>query len=329
MSTHAMRSIEIFCSCASQDSEWLTELKQRLSGPWWESNNTRWHDEILSPGTVPQQVIPGRLEKAHIILLLISQDFINSDEHMERVNTAIQKHKSTDARAIYILLRPIALANLPVGPDILPLNGTPIKQWRNREEALVQVENWIRREVNYWSDRFHKAKPTTKVPERIKKMFEEQNEVDALKKVHNNLHNLHAELLELKRILKESERNELNIKGISNQWSKISDMIDKIPQIFSQAQVKNSEEFLEVSLIWTSDFPWPSMSGSEWLKSLVSFRVNFNDSLDEESVQGMKNFSEELLNVCRDYLHKIDGDLLEAINQVDQTLDEILEEYTL
>ena len=82
------------------------------------------------------------LTSASLILLLISSDFIHSDACDAEMQKALTLHHAGRARAVPILLRPVAWEESPVaGLQLLPLEGKPITTWHNREEAFPQVIN--------------------------------------------------------------------------------------------------------------------------------------------------------------------------------------------
>src|SRR6185312_10508812 len=69
---------------------------------------TSWTNLELSPGTEWQkEIVDYHLNTAHIILLLISANFMVSDFcHSIEIEQAIERHKAGTARVIPIILRP-------------------------------------------------------------------------------------------------------------------------------------------------------------------------------------------------------------------------------
>ncbi len=72
-------TIEVFCCYAHEDERLLDELKKHISPLQRRQLINVWHDRDISAGTEWKQKIARRLDEAHIILLLISPDFIHSE----------------------------------------------------------------------------------------------------------------------------------------------------------------------------------------------------------------------------------------------------------
>ena len=86
------------------------------------------------------------LNSAHVILLLVSSDFIDSyscyDVEMKR---ALERHKDRNARVIPIILRPVVdWERLPFGKLLaLPTDGRAVTLWENQDEAFTNVAKGI------------------------------------------------------------------------------------------------------------------------------------------------------------------------------------------
>lgn len=139
--------ITIFCSYASKDQTYLDDLKKYF-GPFIRQNNvTLWNDTDISAGMEWQEEIKKNLEKADIILLLISPDFMNSEYCCGiELPKAIERHNRGDARVIPILLRPVHWERTPISKfHLLPTNAKPITEWSNPDGAFLNVvENIIK-----------------------------------------------------------------------------------------------------------------------------------------------------------------------------------------
>jgi hypothetical protein len=109
-----------------------------------------WSDGDISPGTAWEQEIETHLHYAHIILLLISPDFLHSDYcYSKEMIYAIKRHQKKDARVIPVLLRPVDWTNTPFSVlQMLPSNTQPITTWPDRDVAFEDVAKGIRQVVN-------------------------------------------------------------------------------------------------------------------------------------------------------------------------------------
>src|SRR5262249_31358825 len=66
-----------------------------------------WYDRQIEPGTAWEHAISSRLEDAHLILLLMSADFLASDYCFGvEMETAMARLKSGEAKVVPILVSP-------------------------------------------------------------------------------------------------------------------------------------------------------------------------------------------------------------------------------
>ena len=69
---------------------------------------TDWHDRKIGAGREWEGEIDEHLNTAHVILLLISSDFIASDYCYDvEVQRAMERHNAGEARVIPVILRPV------------------------------------------------------------------------------------------------------------------------------------------------------------------------------------------------------------------------------
>lgn len=87
-----------------------------------------------------------KLEKAQIILLLVSIDFINSEYCYEvELDRARERHEGGEAKVIPIILRACMWQQTPFAKiQSLPKDGQPLALWPNRDAAFVGVAEGIR-----------------------------------------------------------------------------------------------------------------------------------------------------------------------------------------
>jgi hypothetical protein len=81
-----MKPINIFVSYSHRDTSWVSESDPFSLIPWLKSslrkaNVNIWFDHALRqlPGEDYKKKIKSEIDSAHIAILLISQDFANSD----------------------------------------------------------------------------------------------------------------------------------------------------------------------------------------------------------------------------------------------------------
>jgi TIR domain len=137
-------AIEIFCCYAREDQDLMKNLRKHLK-PLERRNLIRvWSDTDIDAGDTWEEEIKKHLDTAHIILLLISPDFMASDYcYSTEMEQAMQRHAQKEARVIPIILRPTAWKGAPFDKlQVLPSNAKPVtdrRSWQDADEALNDV----------------------------------------------------------------------------------------------------------------------------------------------------------------------------------------------
>lgn len=105
-----------------------------------------WHDRRIIAGSELDPAIDEELEKADVILLLVSPDFLASRYcYGVEVRRAMERHKAVAARVIPIILRPCEWDRAPfAGLLAAPKDGKPITRWPDQDEAFLDVTRAIR-----------------------------------------------------------------------------------------------------------------------------------------------------------------------------------------
>jgi hypothetical protein len=90
--------------------------------------------------------IGEELERADIILLLVSPDFLASDYCYDiEMTRAIERHQAGEARVVPVVLRPCDWHDAPFGKlNAAPKDGKPISTWPDLDEALLDVVKAIK-----------------------------------------------------------------------------------------------------------------------------------------------------------------------------------------
>ena len=143
------KPLHIFCCYARADQPYLLELRNRLI-PFQRAGLITVHADIdISPGENWGQKIRSYLNTAHIILLLVSPDFLASDYCWStEMARALERHREGNAQVIPIILRPVDLQHLPFSAiQALPTNAQPITKWLDRDDAFLDVANGIREAI--------------------------------------------------------------------------------------------------------------------------------------------------------------------------------------
>jgi len=136
----------VFFSYSHKDEGLRDEFETHLKLLQRQGIISTWHDRKILPGSEWDREIDRSLERAKIIVLLISADFIASDYCWKHeVKRAIERHESGDAIVIPVLLRSCDWKGAPFGKlQGLPKDMTPITAWKDRDAAWTDVATGIR-----------------------------------------------------------------------------------------------------------------------------------------------------------------------------------------
>ncbi len=146
-------TVSIFFSYAHRD-KWLRDrLEDHLSNLKYRGLITTWYDREISAGQEWAQQIDIYLNKAQIILLLISAHFMASEYcYSIEMKRALERHERREADVIPILLRPVLFTDAPFAKlQMLPTNGKPVIRWRDRDSAFVDIAYGIERIAQKYS----------------------------------------------------------------------------------------------------------------------------------------------------------------------------------
>ena len=138
--------VELFYSYAHADELLCRELQKHLTALRRSSLISDWYDRKIDPGSEWTAEIQSALERAGIILLLISADFIYSKYITDvELPFAMNRHESGRARVVPILLRPVEWHDLPFAKlQVLPSEARPVTSWLNADEAFLDVAKNLR-----------------------------------------------------------------------------------------------------------------------------------------------------------------------------------------
>src|SRR2546427_8914186 len=80
MSSGERARIQVFCSYSDEDRRFQEKLERHLTSLVREGSVLVWDKHKIQPGQEHQREIDAQLEQARLILLLISSNFISSDD---------------------------------------------------------------------------------------------------------------------------------------------------------------------------------------------------------------------------------------------------------
>ncbi len=137
--------VKIFYSYAHKDEYFRNKLETHLKILERTGVIDQWHDRNIEAGDDWKKAIDENLERADIILLLISADFIASEYCWEKeMMRALERDKSGDANVIPIIIRDVNWKSAPfAGLNALPKDGKAVKLWENEDSAWRNVSEGI------------------------------------------------------------------------------------------------------------------------------------------------------------------------------------------
>jgi hypothetical protein len=146
--------VSVFYSYSHADEKLREELEKHLSALQRQGQIDQWHDRRIGPGQEWKGEIDEHLEKADIVLLLISPDFIASDYCYDiEMDKALAMHNAGKAVVIPIFLRSCDWSDCPFGKlQGLPKDAKPVTTWPDRDVAFTEVSKGIRNAIQRIND---------------------------------------------------------------------------------------------------------------------------------------------------------------------------------
>ena len=141
--------LRVFYSYAHEDERLRQKLETHLSGLERRGMIQEWHDHKITAGRGWERAIEEQLEAAHIILLLVSADFVASDYcYGKELRRALERDAAGEARVIPIIVRPVDWEGVPFRHlQALPRGARPVTSWANQDEAWADVASGIRKAI--------------------------------------------------------------------------------------------------------------------------------------------------------------------------------------
>lgn len=138
-------SVTLFYSYSHKDEKYRDALSKHLSLLMRKGVIKEWHDRKITPGEEWENAIDEHIEKADIILLLVSPDFIASGYCWgKEVAQAMKRQKANEACVIPIIVRPVDWQGASFGRlQALPKNAKPVTLWQPQDNAWLNVAKGI------------------------------------------------------------------------------------------------------------------------------------------------------------------------------------------
>jgi hypothetical protein len=140
-------SASVFFSYSHEDEAQRDRLEKHLALLRREGLIETWYDRRILPGDDFAQEIDGAINRADIILLLVSASFIASEYcYSIEMARAMERHGEGSAVVIPVILRPCHWTPAPFGKlQGLPKDAKPISQWAEVDEGCTDVAIQLRK----------------------------------------------------------------------------------------------------------------------------------------------------------------------------------------
>ena len=138
--------VSVFISGAPEDDALRLELQKHLTQLRRSKKAVFTSSREVPPGAEKTAWIAAQVSQARIILLLISSDYIGSDEYYEdELLRAVERHDRGEARVIPILLRPFRVSGEPFAKlQALPRGQDSVERYPGgRDEAFKGISQEV------------------------------------------------------------------------------------------------------------------------------------------------------------------------------------------
>jgi len=142
----ANKPARLFISYSHKDENLCSELRTHLK---ILGNSERIQTSLITgmeSGVAWSTRVEDEIEKADIILLLITPDFLASEQiHQMEIKRAIERHERGETLLIPIVARASDWRSTEIARfQALPINDVPVSSWRDRDAAWSSVIEGVR-----------------------------------------------------------------------------------------------------------------------------------------------------------------------------------------
>jgi internalin A len=139
------QAARLFYSYAHKDESLRNELETHLKLLHRQGLIESWNDRDIEAGDEWKRKIDDNLERADIILLLVSHNFFASDYCYEiEMKRALERHEKREAMVIPVIVRDVNWRNAPFAKlQALPADGLAVNKWPDKDSAWRNVSEGI------------------------------------------------------------------------------------------------------------------------------------------------------------------------------------------
>lgn len=142
--------MKAFISYSHRDKAMLDRLHTHLAMLRRDGGVAEWQDRQIEAGGTFDREIEAALEQSDVFLALVSADYLASRYCYEKeLAFAIAQHDEGLMRVVPIIIEPCDWQSSPLQKfKALPLDGKPVSDWTNQNNAWLDVVTELRRVVS-------------------------------------------------------------------------------------------------------------------------------------------------------------------------------------
>lgn len=131
---------------APEDATHLRKLLTVLEPQVKQGVLRLWHRDSVPPGTSIDEESRDHLERARLVLVLVSADLLASDDQMACMAPVARTEKATGVRLVPIVVRPCDIDSPPLsGRQCLPRSVAAISKATDADEVWIEVKREIQK----------------------------------------------------------------------------------------------------------------------------------------------------------------------------------------
>ena len=164
-----MQKLNVFISYAHEDEAFKKALDKHLIMLKRSDKIETWSDSRILAGTTFDTEIKQRLNEAHIILLLVSSDFLASEYIWDvELKRAMERHERGEAKVVPIFIKECIWEGAPFGGiKGLPYDAKPVER-ANNDKVWVEIAQGLKALIEHLSTIGLKSNENNSSENRIK-----------------------------------------------------------------------------------------------------------------------------------------------------------------
>lgn len=137
--------LKVFISYSHCDKEMKEELMKHLNSLIRQKYIQVWHDGMMLPGSIIDEVIFQKMMECDMALLLLSADYVNSDYCYCKEMETFMSLRDTGKIVIPVLLREVDLKGTPFeNLKSLPEDRKAVSSFSDQDAAMKSIASGIR-----------------------------------------------------------------------------------------------------------------------------------------------------------------------------------------